>query len=151
MREDTKEGFRLTGWLVFGFIVVVVLIVGTFVVRAAFAPQIGQGQKRINTNTGRYIEATYDQFYDECNAVAMNEAQQQTFIKQLAAAKKSGDKEAEQKAQTNLDAITNTHAALAAEYNSDSSKTGTRAQHKASDLPWQINLTYNPQEPTTCR
>lgn len=148
MSQDTKDGFRVSAWVAWAVVLVCVIGVVIFAVRVLFAPQIGAGQKRINTNTGAYTEAAYDRYYDECNAIVANETRQKIYVRQLADAKKSGSPEDVQKAQTNLDAVVAVHADLVTQYNSDSSKTGTLAQHHAADLPWHINP--NSEEPTTC-
>lgn len=132
-----------TNLAIVGAIVAVLLLPLTFwVVRVAFADQIGAGNQKLKTRAdANYRISQYDHFYDLCGDVQAAEDRLDTARQMLAASP------ADERFQANVAATTNQRLSLVRTYNADASKTDTAAHFRASDLPFSIDPT---QEHTTC-
>lgn len=151
-REDYREfdrHARSSAPRIFGvsltiFVLVILLIVLAGVFTWFWAPWKGKVEQRQQTEgSGAYRIASYDSFYDDCQAVVA--AERKIALQQEQADTATGDQKAILEAS--LLGLRNTREDLIAEYNANSRKADTRANFKASDLPYQIDPT---QETTTC-
>lgn len=106
-------------------------------------------EKSILFNPNNSI-GTYEQFYDDCRAVVALNAKIDNMQRELRERSAAYNPKAdsfgnEQKAigslRTNITGLRNQQADVAEQYNAKSSQT-TRAQFKAADLPYTIDLPY---------
>lgn len=96
---------------------------------------------------GDYRIAAYNEFFDLCGAVQTQEDRIQIFTAKVARLEKSGDANALADAQTDLDAVTAERAQLIREYNEKATRADTEGHFRASNLPYQIDIT---KEHTEC-
>lgn len=95
-------------------------------------------------NSGNYRIAAYNSFYDECAGIQTDEVR---ISNAEAALKSNTDTSRAPELQANLTAAQNQRAQDINQYNADARKADTKANFRASDLPYQIDPT---EETTTC-
>jgi hypothetical protein len=119
---------------------VVALCFGIWGITVALAGPIGAGEQHKQTNSADYRIAAYDKFHDDCNAIA---AQQQVIANlqdTLDNDKAAGVDSTQLTVDAhNITAAKNVYFGMVGEYNSDASKSGTKAQWLASNLPQHIS------------
>lgn len=137
-------GISYTAKVIIGLTLAVFLLAAIiFGIRWVTADIRGAGDAREKTLAdGAYRIAAYDKFYDDCAAVMALEA------KILDAEDRPVDADAypESVKNANVTALKNQRTELIAAYNADARKTDTKANFKASDLPFKLD----PDEETTC-
>jgi hypothetical protein len=144
--SDVRVGLGLTGWAIATVVVLaLVYLVGALAFGGASwvtAPWRGEVDARNRTvGNGAYRIAQYDHFYDLCGDIQAADDRYRTALDM----KKSDPTNPTYIA--NVAATKNARAALIRSYNADSSKAGTAAQFKASDLPYSIDIN---QETISC-
>lgn len=92
---------------------------------------------------GDYRIAAYEQFYDKCASIKAKESDIANVEDEI---ERGVSEQREQELNGYLLALRNTRADLIHQYNADASKTETRANFLASDLPFEIPL----EGDTTC-
>lgn len=131
----------------FGSIIVTVLV--TIVVlplliwagSVVLAPVFGKGDAYRKTEGADYRIANYEHFKDSCNEIVALDGK-------IALAEDALDRESdgevdsprEQQLATNIQALQNTRLELVTQYNSDASKSKTKAKFKDAGLPDQIDV-----------
>jgi len=136
--------------VVFGAIAgVVLLIFGIWAATVALAPLFGAGNAHIKTNSADYRIAAYDKFHDDCNAIVAQQNNINNLEDTLDSDKAAGVDSTQLTVDShNVLAAKNTYNSMVGQYNSDASKSATKAQFLSSSLPFHI--TYNPKETVTC-
>lgn len=135
---------------VFGAIFVVgVLILGIWGATVALAPLFGKGNAHIKTNSADYRIAAYDKFHDDCNAIVSQQHVIANLEDTLDSDKAAGVDSTQLTVDShNITAAKNVYNGLVGDYNSDASKSATKAQFLDSSLPYHIS--YDPKETVTC-
>ena len=129
---------------VFVFVIVLIVLAGAFT--WFWAPWKGKvEQRQMTEGSGAYRIAAYDAFYDDCQNIVAKEQIIANYEAELSGDPKP-DKARAATLQAAITAETNARLELIASYNADSRKADTRANFKASDLPYQID----PTQETTC-
>jgi hypothetical protein len=114
----------------------VILVGGIFVIKWATADLRGRADVREKTlANGDYRIAQYDHFYDLCGSIQAAQDRYNNATEMLAA------DPGNERYLANRTATKNIFYTAVREYNADSSKVGTAAQFKASDLPYAIDPT----------
>lgn len=128
-------GLILAGMAVFG--------VGLFK-RSTADFRGGTAQRERTLADPDYRIAAYDRFFDLCAAVQSSEATAASLEEELET--KPSDARVEQ-IQASLTAVRANRAEQVNQYNADAAKAGTRAQFRASTLPYTLDVNA---EVTTC-
>lgn len=153
MREVTGASGAIIGLAAIA--IVVAIVVGAMAVFGFGLFQRGTANFRGGTEqieqtrgSGSYRIQAYDQFYDRCAGI---QADEQT-IEQLHAESRRPATTADRKSQiaATITAVGSARAEKVADYNADARKQDTRGHFRASDLPYEIPLTYDKENPTTC-
>jgi hypothetical protein len=150
MNRNRNQRGMSDGWLIaLVCLGVVGAIVIGWLVSVVLAGPIGAGNAHRKTNSADYRIAAYDKFHDDCNAIV---AQKQTIANLadvLDSDKAAGVDSTQLLVDThNVLAGKNVLNSMVGQYNSDASKTGTKAQWLASNLPRHISNDY--KENTSC-
>jgi hypothetical protein len=144
-RGETRQGSieigRGTFWailIVVGLMIVAgVAIFGFGLLSSSTADFRGGVDQRNQTNgSGQYRIAQYDAFFRDCNSAVALQAQ----VDQDA----TGNGLPQQIAATNLAADQQQYREVVAGYNSRAQATATSGQFQASNLPYQLPVTYSP-------
>jgi len=147
-RNARRSAPRVLLWSVVAVLGVLALIAVVMGIKYATANWRGAADQREKTvANGNYRIASYDAFFDKCNEIVAKEAIIADFQKQYEDAAPGKPK---QDALINLNAMKNTRIEMVQDYNSDAQKAGTRALFRSDDLPYQISIPINPEEPTKC-
>lgn len=143
-RHSRKVGVRIFGWSLTAVIAVAVVMILMGSVVWLWAPWKGKLEARNQTQgNGTYRIASYDQFFDDCNAVKAKERIIGNFREELDTG--ASDQRAVQ-LQAAITAESNAREELIAEYNSNAAKEDTRGAFRDSGLPYQID----PEGVTEC-
>lgn len=142
--RDAARGFRWT--VVAGVLgILAVLILGAMAVfgfgffARTTAEFRGETEAREQTVAdGGYRNASYEQFYDQCQAIVA--------IERKIARMQADTSLPESQRATNVLAQQNIRDDLITEYNADAAKSATVGQFRADDLPHRID----PDQETTC-
>ena len=114
---------------------IVGLSAGIFVMRVAFAPQIGQGEARITINSGDMRIGAYNHFFDLCASIQADEASINAQSDLLTDTTDGNDAS---RITQNIAALQANRGRSIATYNADAAKDYTIGQFRDSDLPYYI-------------
>lgn len=114
---------------------IVGLSVGVFIMRVAFAPQIGQGEARITINSGDMRIGAYNHFFDLCASIQADEASINAQSDLLTDTTDGNDAS---RITQNIAALQANRGRSIATYNADAAKDYTIGQFRDSDLPYYI-------------
>lgn len=153
-RQATKDvgGFSL-GTIVISFVVLLVMVIvgamwifGFGLFQRSTADFRGETAEREQVFAdANYRIASYDKFFDICASVQSKEDQISNLEMELDLTTPSASRE--ERIYSSITALRNSRAELIRGYNADASKTDTRANFLASNLPFNLNTNT---EETTC-
>lgn len=141
-----KETLRISGRTFFAAVIALVLVLVLasmwifgwgFVSRTTADYRGGTDATEQVHADGGYRIAAYEYFYDLCAAVQTKE--DEIGFQESELDTKPSASRAEQ-IQSNLTALRNKRAELINEYNAESAKADTKANFKASDLPFRLDV-----------
>lgn len=144
-RHSRKVGVRVFGWSITTVLAVLVLIALVGAVTYLWAPWKGEREQRMQTvGSGTYRIASYEWYFDQCNAVVASENKIDNFRKELKTTPKDDPQYAVLRAAILSQGTVRLD--LIAEYNANAAKEETRAMFKDDGLPTQID----PEGETSC-
>ena len=131
-----------------------VLIAGTYAADRVWTYYFGAtiegkvgAEKKLENSDSRISK--YNHFYDLCSSVKSLEVSLQQQQKSLQRARENNNKDEISRLQTNIDGLVAQRARSVNQYNVDSRKEYTKARFKASDLPYQLPLNFEPNSSLT--
>lgn len=126
----------ITGWTLFGFLLVIAVTAGVLLWRYVIAAPAGKVQARQQIQSGNYRIAAYNHFFDLCASVQTKEATIAALQQELATRPPESRIE-----QINASITANVagRADDINQYNADAEKDYTLAQFRASKLPFQLD------------
>ena len=140
-----RDYFKGAGFVFLTVLLALVLIAGVWAVTVAWAPWKGEGDVRKATQgNAAYRMASYDWYFDQCNAVV---AVEQKIEVQNDERKQTKDEQRRNQLTYSITALQNQRIDLINEYNANADKETTRAQFKDDSLPAHIDAD---QKETSC-
>lgn len=120
-----------------------VIVAGIWALIVLLSNPVGAGEQYKKTHSADYRIAAYDKFHDDCNAIVAQQTVINNLVDTLDADKAAGVDSTQLTVDShNVLAAKNIYSGMVGEYNSDASKTGTKAQWLASNLPQHISNDY---------